>query len=148
MKKILNIFTSISLITTGVASVVACGSSSKPQTKFQTKFNPFNLSTWGNDQKNMVKNTYFNAWKQWYNPKRSEFDSNWNAWISDENALADALDTVNKYIADYTSTNFKALYNPQPTNFEDTKTIFTKGLIVYVAGDNFIKGDLELILKL
>ena len=48
MKKILNILANISLISTGVSSVVACGD--------KQPFNPFNLSTWGKNQINLIEN--------------------------------------------------------------------------------------------
>ena len=142
MKKILNIFASITLITIGASNVVACGSSTPA-------FDPFNLSTRGSNQINKIRNTYFSDWNKWYKERQ---DHSWMNWNSDRE-LDTLLGNINPNISLYSEigqpTTYVSDYIPFPNYKEDTKTIFTKGLDVYIKGDGkFITGELELTLNL
>ena len=146
MKKILNIFASLSLITTGASSAVACGSKSN--------FDPSNLSTWDADQKKAIEHDYLKDWKQWYqpNPKLFPLQKYWDTW-KHENEIQNVLKVINKKINIFDNygkvPNTTITYNPQPVDTMDTKVIFTKGLNVDIKGDNkTIKGELDIELKL
>ncbi len=53
MKKILSLLTAITLTTSGTSSVISCN-------KKTTKFDVFNLNTWGNTQKNKISSVFKN----------------------------------------------------------------------------------------
>lgn len=152
MKKILNIFTNISLITTGVSSVVACGNNQP--------FNPFNLSTWGADQINIIQSYYFSSFVLWYvkpTPPgpipHSNTNWQWSDWTR-QNNLEEALNQINPNIelgrVPGSSENCAYTYNPQPSSQSDAKTILNNGLNVFLKGDKtkYIEGSLRFTLKL
>ena len=145
MKKILNIFASISLITTGATSVVACGSSSK------STFNPFNLSTWGYIQIDMIENTYLSDWKKQYKTGEKWSDTIFFSTMEIQNLLTKINPFVNIGV------NCEVIYYPQPTQTDDTKSLFNNGLRVYVQEiettspyyeKGEVQGGLNFILKL
>lgn len=148
MKKILNILANISLISTGVSSVVACGD--------KQPFNPFNLSTWGKNQINLIENYYLSSFALWYQKPTPQTPNNykWVNWLS-QGALQGAINTINSNISlgkfgQQTSYNCTYTYNPKPDGDSDTKTILTNGLTIFLQGDKtkYIEGNLQFTLKL
>ena len=153
MKKILNIFASISLITTGASSVVACGDNQP--------FNPFNLSTWGANQINLIQSYYLSSFVIWYvkpTPPgpipHSNTNWQWSDWLR-EGALQEAIDTINPnvvlgQVGQTQAYNCTYTYNPKPSSQSDAKTILNNGLTVFLQGDKnkYIEGSLRFTLKL
>lgn len=148
MKNILNIFASISLITVSASSVTACGDTKKP-------FNPFNLSTWGTNQINLIQSYYLSDFILWYQKPSptSPYNYKWSDWLK-ENTLEQSLNQINPNIdlgrVPGSSENCAYEYNPQPRSGSDTKTILTNGLTVFLQGDKtkYIEGSRNFTLKL
>ena len=163
MKKILNLLTAISLITVGASNVAACDSNQK----MNPKFDPFNLNTWGTQQRQIISKEYIKEWKSWYNQQKQEIVQfvDWRYWFGSGSRSTDSSITLNNSLklinpllsADQIVGDGGSVvdnYLPNPSLSSDTKIIFTEGLNLYVASyktsttSNPFSGKVEVNLKL
>ena len=153
MKKIFNLLAGVSLVATGSSNVIACTvncSHNKPT----PNFDPFNLSTWGETQKTIIRNEYIKEWKSSYEDPNVTFAKRWITWYNSSlNAINTALYLINRQlIITNPFSNVTYSYYPNPSG--DTKQTFEQGINLYVVAYNNpetpspFKGELEVNLKL
>ncbi len=173
MKKILALFTVFSI--SAPFGIVVSGCESNKSGKNNnleaninqpvTKFDIWNLSTWGNEQKNIIINSYFavatednNAamhvqypqqpqplsWFEWiYGPRLSKTYSD-DGW-----ALLNGLDKINKHIeTGYGNANVVWDYSIFPDNKTTLKEALSKGFELDISENNKgISGSLSIEIK-
>ncbi len=72
MKKILTLIGTISIVSSGISTVVSCdnnnssgNSKTSKESEINSYYNPMNLSTWGDKQKTIIQNAYLNYARNW-----------------------------------------------------------------------------------
>ena len=136
MRKILA-FLSVFTICTPFASIVsACKEENPGATDPDSKFNVWDLSTWGNAQKDIINKAYIDAVKSWYSITNPNYNL-WSAWNSnDQRTLQTALNKINTKLNLNNGGNATWVYFPVPGNKDNVNNLFNKGLNLYVKGIN------------
>ena len=123
MKKIINLIIVLALTSTLATANVACSTGDK--------FNIWNISTWGNDQKSMIIKSYLKSAKSFYRPFRyqpHEYPT-WNDWVQNEES--DSLNDAFQLINTLSSVGANIVYTVEPTPKGDLEQVLAKGVNYY-----------------
>ena len=155
MKKILSLLT-ILTVSTPFASIVSGCSTKQNEDKLNNseviiqpskKFDVWNLSTWGAQQKQVINQAYLNEAKNY------DSDTTWGDWLYTylyENSAIDiSFDKINPLIDVFNpNPNISRFYLPTPNDKDSLKDVLSKGIELYVKGiKDGIYGDLTMEIK-
>lgn len=152
MRRLFTLLSSLALISSVASSVMACNDNIGA-TNPDSKFNLWNLSTWGDKQKQVIVKSYLKSAKGWYDPTDPDQQhSTWSDWTTnyyqqsaqEPYAINTAFDLVNsafdtKYVA----------YSYQPIPSGDLKQDLAKGvnLIMNSLRSGAFTGELTMTIK-
>ena len=168
MKKILTLIGTISIVSSGISTVVSCdnnnssgNSKTSKESEINSYYNPMNLSTWGEKQKTIIQNNYLDYAKKWkpttLPPNPKPLPKTWQQWTN-WNYYEQAIDAGGKIISSWFSAGglYPTVYSQANSKAgeiltNDNKTLLSvilkQGIYLYLVGYKEMTGNTSIFIQ-
>lgn len=142
MNKLLTTLFTTALLSSGfspLATISSINNYNQATVEPTTKFNEWDLSTWGAKQKQIIATSYITSASKWYKQQQTTQSRDWYSWNVDNHtgndfATSTAFNLINSAFGSYLNKSgfFVYFYQPEPSQTTDLKALLAKGIRFYI----------------